>query len=117
MILLLITDSSLLDQFLKLPVFFQHYEEHKQRDQNISLFDFLSMHYWGEDMNDQDNDRDMQLPFKKINTHSQQVLFMPPVRISYNQTFIQILPKDEPVYKSQFHPDPSLPAPFRPPCA
>lgn len=113
----MVADSSLLDQFLKLPVFFQHFAEHKQLDQKINLFDFLSMHYWGEDMNDQDNDRDMQLPFKKINAHSQQVLFMPPVRMVCSKPLVQFTPRNVSVYKSQYHPDPSLPSPFRPPCA
>ncbi|MDJ1485934.1 hypothetical protein QNI16_35970 [Cytophagaceae bacterium YF14B1] len=117
LILLMVPDGSLPDQLVKLPVFFLHYQEHKLRDASIDLIDFLSMHYWGEDLNDQDDDRDMQLPFKKIDSHSQQVLFVPSVRIAHQKDYVFVLPRNESVYKSQYYPDPSLPAPFRPPCA
>lgn len=52
------------NQLLKLPVLLEHYIEHKASNQNISFSDFLYMHYAGNDFNDQDQDRDMQLPFK-----------------------------------------------------
>lgn len=60
---LLITQTELY-QLLKLPVIFQHYQEHQMRDASISVFDFLVMHYTGDDKADADHDRDMQLPFK-----------------------------------------------------
>lgn len=56
------------NQLLKLPVLLEHYIEHKTSNQDISFSDFLYMHYAGNDFNDQDQDRDMQLPFK---SHSQ----------------------------------------------
>lgn len=43
-----------------------HYQEHHQLDPSISFVDFLGMHYWGTDLNDNDDDRDNELPFKKI---------------------------------------------------
>jgi len=52
-------------QLCKLPVLFEHYYEHKERDPGISIARYISMHYLGEDDNDNDADRDMQLPFKK----------------------------------------------------
>lgn len=51
-------------QLLKLPVIFQHYTEHQNRDVSISFFDFIAMHYAGDDQQDADQQRDMQLPFK-----------------------------------------------------
>jgi hypothetical protein len=68
LLLAIMTVSSLsLDQFFKIPVLVVHYFEHKQRGQAITVSDYLSMHYWGTDINDNDDDRDMQLPFKKMN--------------------------------------------------
>lgn len=40
--------------------------EHKQNDRDLQLHHFLSMHYFGDDNNDQDDERDMELPFKKV---------------------------------------------------
>jgi hypothetical protein len=51
-------------QLMKLPVVFQHYQEHKQEDKNISVLRFLSIHYLHGSPKDKDYDRDMQLPFK-----------------------------------------------------
>lgn len=51
-------------QLLKLPVIFQHFTEHQKHDASISFFDFIAMHYAGDDKQDADQQRDMQLPFK-----------------------------------------------------
>jgi len=56
-------------QLLKLPILVSHYLEHEHRDHDIGFIQFLSMHYWGEDANDNDHDRDMQLPFKSSPNH------------------------------------------------
>ncbi len=53
-------------QLLKLPVLVQHYYEHKAGNANITLARFLQMHYMGYDDNDNDDLRDMQLPFKTM---------------------------------------------------
>jgi hypothetical protein len=50
-------------QLGKLPALVQHFIEHKELNRNITLWDFLCMHY-GKDINDNDQDRDMKLPFK-----------------------------------------------------
>lgn len=51
-------------QLMKLPVVFQHFNEHQQEDKNISVLRFLSIHYFHGSPKDKDYDRDMQLPFK-----------------------------------------------------
>lgn len=56
-------------QLLKLPVVFQHFNEHKQENQGISLLQFLTMHYFNDDPKDDDYERDMQLPFKTNGEH------------------------------------------------
>lgn len=53
-------------QLLKLPVLFEHYAEHKQKNREISFLNFIYMHYAGSDFDDGDQDRDMQLPFKSL---------------------------------------------------
>ncbi len=59
-------------QLLKLPILVEHLIEHKLQDNNITIFEFLSMHYALEDIRDADYERDMQLPFKTHN-HLNQV--------------------------------------------
>lgn len=51
-------------ELLKLPVVFQHFIEHQSEDKNITVFQFLKIHYGQDDVQDDDYARDMQLPFK-----------------------------------------------------
>ena len=51
-------------QLFKIPVIFQHYAEHREENRQLSLLDFLDMHYMHGSPFDQDYDRDMKLPFK-----------------------------------------------------
>lgn len=110
-------ETTELHQLAKLPILFQHFAEHQQRDNSVSLMQFLAMHYWGDDMNDDDNDRDMQLPFKKIDSHSEQVYFMSTVRMISNTAYIQRLNPGLSEYRAEYFPDPALSALFRPPRA
>ncbi|MDP4286086.1 MAG: hypothetical protein Q8891_16875 [Bacteroidota bacterium] len=54
-------------QLLKLPVIFEHYKEHKNKDHSITFLKFLDIHYMHGSPQDADRDRDMQLPFKTSN--------------------------------------------------
>jgi len=58
-------------QFMKLPALTSHYLEHKANSGDLSFVDFLMMHYASHDDNDQDQERDMQLPFKDMHQFSQ----------------------------------------------
>ncbi|WP_430402683.1 hypothetical protein [Fluviicola sp.] len=58
--------NSSMGELFKLPQFLSHFTEHRTADKNISVFDFIFMHYVGNDLNDNDQDKDMQLPFKKV---------------------------------------------------
>ena len=53
-----------LNQLVKLPLLVEHFIEHKEKDGNLSLIAFLNMHYSQTDVQDNDHDKDMQLPFK-----------------------------------------------------
>jgi hypothetical protein len=58
---------------VKLPVLVEHFIEHKEKDKNLSLLEFLSNHYAQDDDHDGDEDKEMKLPFKShdgcINTN------------------------------------------------
>lgn len=51
-------------QLLKLPELVSHYAEHKQRNQQMSIWGFLYMHYINDFKMDADYAKDMKLPFK-----------------------------------------------------
>lgn len=51
-------------ELLKLPIVFQHFQEHKILNPDLSFLDFLDIHYMHGSSQDDDYGRDMQLPFK-----------------------------------------------------
>lgn len=74
-----------LNQFSHFPVILVHYAQHVDRDSDLSLSDFLSMHYWGNDMNDNDEQQDKQLPFKSLSASTILVFTQPSnVIITFN---------------------------------
>ncbi len=115
-VLFLITaEATEVDQLAKLPILFQHFAEHQQRDKNVSLMQFLSMHYGGNDLNDNDNDRDQELPFKKLDAHHSTVLFMPTVRTIATSSYGQPVNINLTDYSPGHIPDAALSSLFRPP--
>ncbi len=56
---------------MKVPSLIRHFIEHKSLNNKIDFVDFMAMHYGGKDIDDNDDEKDMQLPFKKVeNTHA-----------------------------------------------
>lgn len=51
-------------QFLKIPAFITHFTEHQQQNKDITLWEFLCIHYAHGDVKDADYKKDMKLPFK-----------------------------------------------------
>ena len=68
-------------QVLKFPVILQHFHEHKKENKDITFLEFLDIHYMHGSQVNNDYERDMQLPFKRMNHH----VNMTPVHI---KTFI-----------------------------
>ncbi|MCE7064942.1 hypothetical protein [Dyadobacter sp. CY326] len=96
---IVILDTTSLYQVMKAPTLVRHFLEHKSLDQKVSFVDFLSMHYWGEDLDDDDDEKDMQLPFKKIEIHHANFLFF-----SHTETFT-FTARTQPEIKSHYGPD------------
>jgi hypothetical protein len=72
-----------LNQFSKLPLLVAHYMDHWQRDNTIGLGAFLDMHYFGHDINDHDEKKDKELPFKSFTINSIQVFTVPETDINF----------------------------------
>lgn len=74
------------------------------------------MHYGGNDLNDNDDDRDQQLPYKTIDVQSLGHSYIPLAKavvikhILYQPTAINY-----PVFKDRYLPQPALSSLFRPP--
>lgn len=114
---LILADATSFHQFFKLPVLFKHFEEHKERNRNVDMMDYLSMHYWGQDIDDDDDERDMELPFKKVDTSSFQLLYFPSNKMSGHQFNGRSLASAYPIYRHNHNPNPAFSSFFRPPCA
>ncbi len=56
-----------LNQLMKIPQFIEHFIVHKGKDSQMSLSEFIEMHYVQSDDKDADHDEDMKLPFKTHN--------------------------------------------------
>lgn len=74
---IVILDTTSLCQVYKVPLLLKHFAEHQSLNHEITFTDFLSMHYLGKDLNDNDDDKDMQLPFKKVEAHTSNFIFVP----------------------------------------
>lgn len=88
---LFLISSTELNQLLKLPVLFEHFTEHKELNRKISFFDFLCMHY---SSNNDDDDRDMQLPFKSHDNYSVQITVVIPRQEPLSFDFIPAFDKN-----------------------
>lgn len=64
LLLALVISNGKVAELVKIPILAEHYFEHKNEKSDLSFVDFLVMHYWGDDNNQNDNNVDHQLPFK-----------------------------------------------------
>jgi len=105
-----------LNQFSKLPLLVAHFVDHWERDHNIGLGDFLDMHYFGHDINDHDDTKDQELPFKSFSLSSIQVFTLPECGLNIVIQPDFILSVDKPVIAGdQFGLTQVMASLFRPP--
>jgi len=104
-------------EFVKLPMLVKHYLEHKEENKNMSLLEFLSIHYAQETVVDSDYAEDMKLPFKSCD-HA--TLMNVPVVLNQHENLIVIKFSEynqgkSPVIPSFWHDDAYLSAIWQPP--
>ncbi|MBL0358958.1 MAG: hypothetical protein IPP72_19755 [Chitinophagaceae bacterium] len=63
---------------LKLPAFVAHFNEHKKEKNDMTLWQFLCIHYANGNKIDADHDKDMQLPFKTHDNCAAQIIISSP---------------------------------------
>lgn len=70
--------STELSQLLRIPLLIEHFIEHNQEGNKLSISQFFHMHYFEKQHMDADYDKDMRLPFKTIDGNTIQVMaFIP----------------------------------------
>jgi hypothetical protein len=80
--------STPLSEFFKLPTLIEHYGETKKKNKDITILGFLEMHYTHGNAKDDDNEKDMKLPFKS--TFSSSMLSL---SFFTSISFFKIIPK------------------------
>lgn len=102
LILALFSADNVLKEFLKTPLLVDHFIVHQQKDPAIGWIRFMSMHYFGHDLKDNDWKQDMKLPFKKISSGPHHALFQPPLAAAAQTCRENYLPAQETFYAEQF---------------
>ena len=85
-LILYINSTTELHQLLKLPVLMEHFFEHQSQNNNLTFFEFLSMHYSQEDDRDGDKEKDSKLPFKSHSFCNSSISFIT-LNTEVNYTF------------------------------
>ena len=117
LVLIINFNNCLFEQLLKVPVLIEHYVEHQDQNSNLAFTDYLAMHYWGKDINDKDDARDKELPFKNIDHHASYFVFIPNRIYTSN---LCIIPEASQIvinYSNTLRHSPHLGALLRPPIA
>jgi hypothetical protein len=106
-----------LNQFSKLPLFVIHYVHHWHNNNDISLLDFIQMHYFGNDQRDNDNEQDKQLPLKSVAIDAFQTFTAPTIFDILYRSRIAFISTPSASMKDQFIPTGIVADIFRPPKA
>lgn len=117
MLFILFLNNTSWSQVFKLPALVTHYIEHHQLDQNVGVVEFLSMHYWGHDLDDDDEDKDNQLPFKKVDSHICLQVAIPVAKPAIEKQELPVIKTIQPVLQDGTPSNPALSSLFRPPRA
>ncbi|QEC42073.1 hypothetical protein [Pseudobacter ginsenosidimutans] len=117
LLLVLIGQSTNMVQLVKLPKLFEHFKEHRALNPEVGMLKYLSMHYWGEDFNDDDDEKDMQLPFKKYDINILATLFVSNHKLPALTPHNWIIEKDFGIEQPDFYYNPAGQSLFRPPRA
>lgn len=115
-LVLIMAQETGLDQLAKLPTLFSHFNQHQRRDQRVSFIDYLAMHYCGNDINDDDDKEDMQLPFKRVELRITQTFTLPEIQTVIRGQYVKFIRREYPEHQQLHFPDPGATATFRPPC-
>lgn len=75
-----LTGNTEVGQLLKFPQLLTHFFQHHQLDPSINFFEFIAMHYGGDDGTTADDEIDSQLPCHNVNHNTIAVAYSPMVK-------------------------------------
>jgi len=104
-------------EVLKMPQLISHFIQHHELNSQIGFIDFLEMHYFGEDLNDDDDEEDMKLPFKKIDGHHVISVGVPAEKFILLKAVCLNLLTNCSFHYERKHSNPTFRSLFRPPIA
>ncbi len=104
-----------LNQFAKVPLLAVHYIDHWHRNNALSVPDFLSMHYFNQDIDDNDDIQDNQLPLKSVDFTSAPQFATPLSTICITLRELKIIANKEVLNKEEALSSRLIPGLFRPP--
>jgi len=64
LLVIYVFSSTELSEMLKFPTLIEHYNEHRNQNESISFFDFISLHYIDSKSHGAEDAHDSSLPFK-----------------------------------------------------
>jgi len=73
------------------------------------------MHYWGKDIDDDDDEKDMSLPFKKSTANNHFQVVVPIGKIPLLKQHVALRPPCRRFCSESYFPNPALSSLFRPP--
>jgi len=94
-----------------------HFLRHHELDQRIGVLDFIAMHYLGQDIDDDDQKEDMELPFKKLEGQTIIQLAIPAGKITIQKAGSVLIADQNWSIQKYFHSNPEPGAFFKPPRA
>jgi hypothetical protein len=84
-----------LSQLFKMPHLITHFFQHQRQNPSITFFEFLSMHYGGDDGTKSDDFEDNKLPCHNGNSHSLSPSYTAFLRVSFPSGEINMYGKKE----------------------
>ena len=75
-----LTGNTEVGQIFRLPQLITHFFQHHRQDPSINFFEFIAMHYAGDDGTTADDDIDSQLPCHNPNHNTLAVVYSPMVK-------------------------------------
>lgn len=104
-------------ELVKLPVLIEHLREHRRETPDMTLIGFFILHYFSGDVRDADYERDMQLPFKTVDTSPLSLATVPsePASLAQSLTPAPACRKCLPLPALLFSPTPYVAMPSEPP--
>lgn len=114
LILIIVGANLSLDELAKLPFLMKHFVSHQHLDPSLTFMRFMEMHYFGQDLKDNDQQQDVKLPFKKITHGFQQVLLTTVAALDCSARMVYIK-ENKSLYRVTFLKRPYFSKIYRPP--